>query len=592
MNPADPADPAARESAPYGHACAGCSKAKCRCISRGPDRGCERCHRLHRECQPSVMAARRATRRASSRTATSSHLEEKLDQLVTLLSSQRGANERDGAIESANSASPNHGSTTRSRAGFPTSPESTNSPAASTSLNFLSQDTGRYAFLPQQPSDKPRLDIFRECHLPCFPFIVFSPGTSPDQIRQERPVLWLGIRYATSILAAERKQLDQKLRAVFAQKIVVEGERSMDLLQGLIVFLAWYDKQTLSAFSKLAQAVASDLRLDKGGRDVLDRNTNATDAYCYPLRQPLPPTVYTKEEQRTALACYCICIPISSFTRNSPMTWTLHLERMLHDLSAHPESLEDEVLVAMVRNCRISDDILTLTLGRYEPETGERQAAPPILHVKALQMRLDNVKATTRSEVLARKGIQVQLAFLEASIGDTGLAESSSSQVSQFARTNCFHQAYEGAKKCFEAFLSFTPRELFGMNLFAAFQFARCTHLIYRYTLIDDPAWDRHLVRDGVDLGSVVQRAATLLSAIPAAMGVEGLEQDVFTATADALRRASPIWKRTIAEAACVQGTAGSGTGGLDDPIVDDAMFISFTDDMSWMDLLSNWNQY
>ena len=65
---------------------------------------------------------------------------------------------------------------------------------------------------------------------------------SPDQIRQERPVLWLGIRYATSILAAERKQLDQKLRAVFAQKIVVEGERSMDLLQGLIVFLAWYDK--------------------------------------------------------------------------------------------------------------------------------------------------------------------------------------------------------------------------------------------------------------------------------------------------------------------------------------------------------------
>lgn len=84
------------------------------------------------------------------------------------------------------------------------------------------------------------------------------------------------------------------------------------------------------------------------------------------------------------------------------MTWTSHLEKMLHDLSAHPESLEDEVLVAMVRNCRISDDILTPTLGRYEPETGGRQAAPPILHVKALQMRLDNIKATTRSEVLAR----------------------------------------------------------------------------------------------------------------------------------------------------------------------------------------------
>lgn len=190
------------------------------------------------------------------------------------------------------------------------------------------------------------------------------------------------------------------------------------------------------------------------------------------------------------------------------------------------------------------------------------------------------------------EGIQVQIAFLEASIGDTGLAESSSSQVSQFARTNCFHQSYEGAKKCFEAFLSFTPRELFGMNLFSAFQFARCTHLVYRYVLVDDPAWDRHFVRGGVDLGSVVQRAATLLSAIPAAMGVEGPEPDVFTATAEALRCATPIWKRTIAEAACAQGTAGSGTGGTDDPIMDDTMLISFTDDMSWMDLLSNWNQY
>ena len=102
-----------RISAPYGHACTNCAKAKCKCVfSRGgPGPGgssvCDRCHRLSRECVPSQTVRKRGSARARSilrgsaaalgardgdsdvvRTA---QLEEKLDDLVSLLRSQASA---------------------------------------------------------------------------------------------------------------------------------------------------------------------------------------------------------------------------------------------------------------------------------------------------------------------------------------------------------------------------------------------------------------------------------------------------------------------------------------------------------------------
>lgn len=78
-------NPNVPKSAPYGHACVGCSKAKCRCISQGPGNSCQRCHRLSKECRPSVVAYKRLARRPASKTV---RLEEKLDDLVTLLTTQ------------------------------------------------------------------------------------------------------------------------------------------------------------------------------------------------------------------------------------------------------------------------------------------------------------------------------------------------------------------------------------------------------------------------------------------------------------------------------------------------------------------------
>jgi hypothetical protein len=73
-------------SVPYGQACSGCSKAKCRCVKRGSGLDCDRCIRLKKECRPSNVVRKRPTQSGAKNKT--KHLEEKLNDIITLLKSE------------------------------------------------------------------------------------------------------------------------------------------------------------------------------------------------------------------------------------------------------------------------------------------------------------------------------------------------------------------------------------------------------------------------------------------------------------------------------------------------------------------------
>jgi hypothetical protein len=74
-----------------------------------------------------------------------------------------------------------------------------------------------------------------------FPFIVIKPQTSLDFLRREKPFLLLCI---LTISADSNVQLQDKLekevRETLALKVIVNSEKSLDLLQGLLLYLSWY----------------------------------------------------------------------------------------------------------------------------------------------------------------------------------------------------------------------------------------------------------------------------------------------------------------------------------------------------------------
>lgn len=179
-----------RESAPYGKACVGCYKVKCRCIPRGNGESCERCHRLGRDCQPSQVARKRATRKPAPKTM---HLEEKLDDLVSLLRSQTSEGPKTVQLEERFRRTPatvaNVDELPTSRGFRPAQPaewQQQRREMQENEASILSPGPSPY-YLTPQGSDSPfppepspsqadeYLDTFRNHHLRNFPFFRIPP---------------------------------------------------------------------------------------------------------------------------------------------------------------------------------------------------------------------------------------------------------------------------------------------------------------------------------------------------------------------------------------------------------------------------------
>ena len=102
------------------------------------------------------------------------------------------------------------------------------------------------------------------------PFLII-PATLPlDQFRIQRPMLLLAVLIAASRDSyALQETLDAEFRDTLSQRVMIAGERNLDLVQGLLLYVAWFtrrftlpDKQ-LFMFVQLAATVALDLDLEK-----------------------------------------------------------------------------------------------------------------------------------------------------------------------------------------------------------------------------------------------------------------------------------------------------------------------------------------
>jgi hypothetical protein len=73
-----------------------------------------------------------------------------------------------------------------------------------------------------------------------FPFVILPAEATVQSMFLEQPFLLLAVLAASS--SAEKKLqhvLEEELRSTLSSRVVLEGEKSLDLLQGLLVYLAW-----------------------------------------------------------------------------------------------------------------------------------------------------------------------------------------------------------------------------------------------------------------------------------------------------------------------------------------------------------------
>ncbi|KAI0123495.1 hypothetical protein BJ170DRAFT_713751 [Xylariales sp. AK1849] len=605
-------------SAPYGHACTNCSKAKTRCISRSAG-SCERCHRLEKECVPSTVVRKRTGNKKSNSANRRAHLEEKLEDLVSLLQSQNSQKAPENSTtptreDAVPACAEGHPWTPAGKGASKTalipdlSQQRSTSDATGTSNPFLdrmvltpaatsysSPESLVPAPLDELSPTKAEniLHEFRTLHTRFFPFIYIPAEITAKQFQQERPFLWLTIRAICTKSMADQNALGIRIREILARQLLVEFERSIDLLFGLVAYLAWSmyfarGKPHMFIFSKLAVSMVFDLRLDRKAREDsgASQSLSCFKAYSFPKVQ-VHPKELTNEDRRALLGCYYCNSVISSFMRLEAVRWAPHLEDCLVQLWEEPETPQDRVLVALARMMRVAEDATRLS---WRPEDAD-SAVPSMIHIRALKASLEQVKGGLPPELLQNVLVLAHIHSIETIIFELAMFQQPSTSFYKsfdYKRREYLQACLVSTKAFLDLFLSIDVGDYPGLSFAVMVQFSHSVQALYRLSLLEDPGWDRSLVRQQADVVDYLEQTAVKMDLVHQVgdFASNGPEGSLFARAAIALKLTIPTWAATLEQVGAVTTPHPSGAGAEE---TQDPMLMDFGDDTWLTDIFASW---
>ncbi|GAP91483.1 putative fungal specific transcription protein [Rosellinia necatrix] len=199
-------------------------------------------------------------------------------------------------------------------------------------------------------------------HLPA---VVFPPGTTAAQIRETRPILFLSIMsVASSETPGTQRQLVKELMHIFADSIIVHGQKSLELVQAIMISVIWYFPPEHFEELKFYQLVhlAAVMAIDIG----LGRRKNSPKSRLIPYtwrdhpfrKHPLPDPA-TMESRRAWLAVYFLASNVAmALHRPNLVRWQSFMTECMDILESSPEAAPtDRYLCHLVWTHRLAEEV-------------------------------------------------------------------------------------------------------------------------------------------------------------------------------------------------------------------------------------------
>jgi hypothetical protein len=171
-------------------------------------------------------------------------------------------------------------------------------------------------------------------------------------IRKEKPVLFLAILVAGAgpVYPEVQAGLNKELTSVFANRIMVQGEKSLELVQALQLSTLWYYPPEHFEELKFYQLVhiAAVMALDIGlGKPNKPGKAGAVAAGLFRdnqwRRQPFPDSE-SVESRRAWLCCYFLCCNTSmGLRRPNLIRWTHYMAECVKVLETSPDAYPSDL---------------------------------------------------------------------------------------------------------------------------------------------------------------------------------------------------------------------------------------------------------
>jgi hypothetical protein len=406
-------------------------------------------------------------------------------------------------------------------------------------------------------------DRYQRLMAPNMPFVVLPRCTSAATLAKTSPFLMHAIRVVSSFHDTSKQQaLAKDLSRQICERLLINGEKSMDLLQGLLVFLNWhnphvYAPQNSTNLYHLAIALTTDLNIDRGtGTCEKSEMESAIRAYGATRAS----NTVTNDERRAVLGTFHLSSVIfSSFRKVDPVRWTCWLADCASALAEAQEYRSDSHLVQLVHMQRIIQETMAV----------DHQNAPCQFYANSFLQELEKLSKSTEDSTIATV-VRLQDACTRIAIWQRSFANLSG-KASDPSR---LRQMLEGMWNCMEASKAFVDVYM-GVRVedylvvpFGVFaQFAYAFVVIVRALSLEIDGWDASTLRKYIDLSEITNDASQRFEDVSRTLfeGVR-LKNHAFTKWGERLRMV-----KTMHDAKVVSGLSGTLSGTQSGPAPDQA---------------------
>ncbi|KAK7720627.1 hypothetical protein SLS57_005406 [Botryosphaeria dothidea] len=399
-------------------------------------------------------------------------------------------------------------------------------------------ERGAFNARPVEPCDPSELDPGDEEAARClhnyqtfmskyFPFVIVAPDVTVATLRETKPFLFKAIVVVASVQDLGRQRaLGYALMGELTNKLLIRGERSVDLLQGILVWLAWYTTNLL----QLAVGLVIDLGLKRTarafGKERLD-NAIARSAHGQLANSELR----TSDERRALLGCFYLTTIVSQWAkRYDSLRYNAQLAEVCRNLEEAQELPSDRFLVYLVRLQRIVQRIeRKVPIDDFTAET----MIPIAMFVKALHSELEEFKESLPADV-AENGKQVarrpnaQIIVLNQILADllwmhyysaeVYLYEISLSslpnttQYGDFAyrRLEMLNGLMQAAKAFMDLYHNHPTASYINVSFIQFSQLTSTIIVLSKLTRLECPGWDLEYAKEFIDFGGQMLKTAAL----------------------------------------------------------------------------------
>lgn len=202
---------------------------------------------------------------------------------------------------------------------------------------------------------------------PHLPAVVFPEGTTAAEIRKTKPTLFLAILSASSgmIFPHLQRTLTKEVMSIYAERIIVNGEKTLELVQALHISSLWYwppeHFEELKFYQLIHVAAVMAIDIGMGKRNKPKKAKYAGLWRDNPWRRTPYPDPESAEARRAWLGCYFLCCTASmGLRRPNLIRWGPFMVDCIEFLETSPEAVpSDKVLCQWVRSQHIAEEVGT-----------------------------------------------------------------------------------------------------------------------------------------------------------------------------------------------------------------------------------------